>query len=65
MPTTSVENTRGAIIILIRRRNSVVRIEKYPAIRVSCSADAALPSSIAMCSPQPTTSPRTSAPKIQ
>ena len=28
MPATSVENTSGAMIILIRRRNTVVRIEK-------------------------------------
>ncbi len=30
MPTTSVENTSGAMIILIRRRKTSVTIEKYP-----------------------------------
>ncbi len=28
IPTTSVEKTKGAMIILMSRRNSVVRIEK-------------------------------------
>jgi hypothetical protein len=41
IPATSVENTSGAMIILISRRKISVTIEKYPAISLAVLASGA------------------------
>ena len=61
MPATRVEKTSGAMIILIRRRNSAVTMLRYSAIDFSRSALAGVPSSIAALIAQPAMMPSTSA----
>ena len=55
MPATSVEKTRGAMIILIRRRKTSVMIDRLVA---TAFAPAGLAYS---CTPQPTATPSTMA----
>ena len=65
MPATRVEKTSGAMIILIRRRNSAVTMLRYSAIVFSCAALAGVPSSIAALIAQPAISPSTSASRMK
>ena len=40
MPATRVENTSGAMIILISRRKTSVTIDRFPAIALASAAEA-------------------------
>jgi hypothetical protein len=60
IPTTSVENTSGAMIILISRRKIVVTIEKPAPISFSRAVAAGVPSAIWWLIAHPTINPSTS-----
>ncbi|MNH10577.1 hypothetical protein D3C77_492290 [compost metagenome] len=59
MPTTSVENTRGPINILIRRRKTSETTERYPAYSVAAALSGAVRKMV-----YPTSTPKSIASRI-